>query len=95
VNDRPHTHNVRLRRSYAYIDEGGWYIEYGDSKAHVWSWIWNRLAKKPPGVQAVKIATRRAIRKHNRGSVNAGSNEVRRNTLQTVAEEVAGREVWE
>jgi hypothetical protein len=94
MNEEPHTHNVRLSRSYAYIDEGGWTVEYGDTTAHVWSWFWNRFAKKPPSARAVRVATRRAIRKHNRGSRTAGSNAVDRRALQTVAEQAAAKETW-
>ena len=94
MNDLPHTHNVRLRRTWSHIDEGGWLIEYGDTEAHVWSWFWNRMANKVPSPRAVKAATRRAIRKHNRGSQHAGSNEIERRTLQDLAEEVASKGVW-
>jgi hypothetical protein len=94
MNEEPHTHTVELRRSFMYIDEGGWLIHYGDTEAHVWSWIWNRLLKKPPSPRAVRAATRRVIRKHNRGSRNAGTHAVERSSLQAVAEQVADKETW-
>ena len=94
MNDSPHTHNVRLRRTWFFNDSGGWQVEYGDTEAHVFSWFWNRLANKPPSARAVRAATRRAIRKHNRGSVVAGGNVVQRRTLQAAAEQAAAEVVW-
>lgn len=98
MNAQPHTHVPKVRRTYEYSFQesvGRWFVEYGDSRAHLaasWrdprEWGEKRLARK------VANATRRAIRKHDRGSVVAGDKAETLKRAQSVAAEQVKTSEW-
>lgn len=68
----PHIHEIKLRQRYAAIGQGPWQIEYGDQTAVVKPWyaiMPPYLGNCTPTPRRVRRAVRRAIRRHDQGSV--------------------------
>lgn len=80
MNEKPHVHNVVLRRQHARdyhpVDQGPWVVVYGDTVVYVrfLGRLWNNHEDRAPSDRLVRRAIRRAIRRHDAGSIRAGEH---------------------
>lgn len=84
MNAEPHTHTVDLHRYFRYIGKGSWQLTYGDQTVRVC------MQYRTPSKRLVKRAFRKAKRRHDRGSVQAGDRQVFIADLQEQAKEWTG-----
>ena len=75
MNSNPHVHKVEVRREYSSLNEGGWIVEYGDTKRYI-TWkgrFFINHAERRPSDKKIRRAIELTVRQHDRGSVLAES----------------------
>lgn len=77
MNDQPHIHAVEVRRAYGNV--GSTEVKYGDTTVTI-----PRTYYRLPSERRVKRYIRKAIRRHDRGSLKAGRNAAQLARLQAI-----------
>jgi hypothetical protein len=75
MNAEPHTHRVVIRQQWEFNHTGSWYVEYGDTKVWAGFGWWVSLLNEERQRRLFARATRKAIRKHDRGTREAAYQE--------------------
>lgn len=66
MNTVPHTHQIRVTRFYETLNKGGYRITYGDTTVTV--------VRGPFLERRIRRGAKRAIKKHDQGSLNAAAS---------------------
>lgn len=66
MNAHPHIHEVKITRVFG--NSGSWRIDYGDTRVNMWPWTHPFNKDK-----ALRKKVRKAIRRHDQGSIRAGT----------------------
>lgn len=90
MNAEPHTHEVQFTRTYNALQDGAYFVKYGDQEvlyALGWQrperWSAKRLERR------VKRATAKAVSRHDASSVRAGQEAEKLATARRVAQDAA------
>jgi hypothetical protein len=79
VNSSPHTHEPELKRSFG-SSGGQWQIKYGDTTVRLGWWTWPKWYV--PRKRKVARCVRRAIYKHDEGSIRAARRAAKRQAAE-------------
>lgn len=83
MNSEPHIHPIQVREEYnTFFPGDGLRIRYGDTEVKVWRWF-----KIQPSLWRLRLAVKRAVRKHDRGSIRADKRQNRYAQVQTMVSE--------
>lgn len=86
MDAKPHTHQIRIDRYYPSLQQGHYEVHYGDTlvKVHQGPFLEWRIRR----------GVKRAIRKHDEGSISAGAKEQHLAELNQMFAIPDNREAW-
>lgn len=77
MNAEPHTHEIKIRRYWSSLQKGCWVVDYGDTSVKVY--------RGPFFQKRLTSAIRRAIHRHDVGSIRAGQDAERMEKIKAAA----------
>lgn len=84
MQSSPHRHTVQLTTKYSNC--GPWLVKYGDTTVRVGWWTYN------PDQDQIERAVKKAVKRHDEGSIRAGKEQEQKRSFQAIAEDVVDKE---